>query len=92
MDDPYDPFVGAQQAAELRLAACYAVMYEDQGEEEEDLSEEVRLERNALLGPFCGCECCIVREILDAARLHLLGTITPEDLARNQGREYPSKG
>lgn len=88
----YDPFAGAQAAAEFRLAAAYASMYADDGDEDEgELSPEIQMEMQLLSGPFCGCETCVVREVLDAAQLHLIKTIRPEDLARMQDREYPSE-
>jgi hypothetical protein len=55
----------AQEAAERRLAACTAILYEDEREEEEEVDGELANEQPA--GPYCGCDTCIVREVLDAA-------------------------
>lgn len=50
----------AAAAAKERLAKCAAVLFE---EEEADA--------DGLAGPFCGCETCMVREVLSAAYPHL---------------------
>lgn len=64
-----------QRAAEKHLDACYdaLVMVED-GEEEID---------DPAYGPFCGCNTCVVREVLSAAWVYvspagrLAGPLTP---------------
>lgn len=48
-----------QRAAERRLAYCHASAFE------EDIPEELQDEQP--LAPFCGCDTCIVREVIDAA-------------------------
>jgi hypothetical protein len=63
----------AQQAAEARLAYCQAQLYED---DLDDLPEPAEQP----CGPFCGCDTCIVREVLDAAWPYLL------ELAREEVR------
>lgn len=61
----------AQRAAETHLAACQEALWA----EEEGTDVE-----SPALGPFCGCDTCIVREILHAAWPHLL------ELAREEVR------
>lgn len=53
----------AQKAAEERLNAAYEQLW---SEEDGDVPREDSPEWDAV-GPFCGCETCIVREVLDAA-------------------------
>ena len=55
----------AQKAGERRLAIGAALIYE------EDLSE-VEGDPSELAGPYCGCDTCVVREILDAGWPHLV--------------------
>lgn len=68
----------AQEAAERRLAFCNAQMYE----------EEVTLDPTLIgeqpAGPFCGCDTCVVREVLDAAWPHIYELAL--DLARQEAR------
>ena len=53
--------IKAQRAAEAHLAACYDAM--NQWEEDEyDSSIE-----SPASAPFCGCDTCVVREVLWAA-------------------------
>jgi hypothetical protein len=52
----------AQEAGERRLAYCNAILFEGEGEE---MPEELAGEQAA--APYCGCDTCIVREVLDAA-------------------------
>ena len=53
----------AQRAAELRLmTAVDMLLNEDDGWVPE---------WDALAGPFCGCDTCVVREVLDAAWPHM---------------------
>jgi len=49
----------AQQAAELRLLTAVDMLMAD--------SAEWQPEWDDLAGPFCGCDTCVVREVLDAA-------------------------
>lgn len=67
----------AQRAAEQHLAACQEWMWaEEEGGES--------LERECpSVGPFCGCDTCIVREILWAAWPHLLA-LAREEVAAAQ--------
>lgn len=55
----------AQKAAEERLAYCCSTL-----DGEEDLLEAD--DPRAPCAPFCGCDTCIVREVLDAAWPHLM--------------------
>lgn len=50
----------AQKAAEAHLAACQEALFEM----EEDSGELVESPASA---PFCGCDTCMVREVLYAA-------------------------
>ena len=50
----------AQKAAEAHLAACQEAMFAM----EEDVETEVESPASA---PFCGCDTCVVREVLYAA-------------------------
>jgi hypothetical protein len=67
---PVDDAIGAaQRAGERRLAIGMAATYDEVEslgglEPPGDVSE--------LCGPFCGCDTCIVREVLDAAWPHLV--------------------
>ena len=63
---PDDHVTLAQQAAEKRLAYCNFLLYEEEDPEpwEGEVSEPV--------GAYCGCDTCVVREVLDAAWPHLL--------------------
>lgn len=51
---------GAQRAAERRLADANELLWEDETGEVEKADTE-------LAGPYCGCDTCLVREVLDAA-------------------------
>lgn len=55
--------IRAQHAAERHLAACIEAMHEW---EENDFGEITEIESPAS-APFCGCDTCIVREVLWAA-------------------------
>lgn len=60
--DETDFGVLAQKAAEAHLSACWEAYYaEEEGENLEDLPE------SPACAPFCGCETCVVREVLFAA-------------------------
>lgn len=52
----------AQKAAEAHLAACWEAYWAE--EESENLEG---LPESPACAPFCGCETCIVREVLFAA-------------------------
>jgi hypothetical protein len=55
-----DPSERAQELAERHLAACQEALWsEDAGEAE--------VAESPACGPFCGCDTCIVREVLYAA-------------------------
>lgn len=60
--DDIDHGVAMQQAAERHLEAVWAAFYAD--EEAEDGAEPVE---SPAVGPFCGCEVCLVRETLAGA-------------------------
>jgi hypothetical protein len=61
----------AQKAGERRLAIGMATVYD----EVEALGGlEPPADAGELCGPFCGCDTCIVREVLDAAWPHILAT------------------
>lgn len=52
----------AQKAAEEHLSACWEAYWaEEESESLEDLPE------SPACAPFCGCETCVVREVLFAA-------------------------
>ena len=54
-----DPAALAQKAAEAHLDACFEAMWAyDEGDDEVE---------SPALAPFCGCQTCIVREVLWAA-------------------------
>ena len=53
-----DSLVAAQEAAERRLAACNEALFDD------ELADEA-------CGAYCGCDTCVVREVLDAAFPHI---------------------
>jgi len=65
----------AHQAAEAHLHACQAALdYEDYGDYYADLDEDSDGEDVELpdypedmAGPYCGCQTCMVREVLHAA-------------------------
>lgn len=50
----------AQQAAEKHLAACYDALVEEEDDPE-------KWPESPASAPFCGCETCVVREVLYAA-------------------------
>ena len=57
-----------QEVAEVHLDACYADMWEQdqlgEGEEGEEFFPEGEIQQ---AGPFCGCNTCVVREVLHAS-------------------------
>jgi hypothetical protein len=65
-----DHALAAQKAAERRLAICWEVMMASDGGDEGDLDQIEGVDE--LAGVFCGCETCVVREVLDAAWPHLV--------------------
>lgn len=56
----------AQEAAEERLSYCQSTLYEDEAE------VPAPGEGQEPSAPFCGCDTCVVREVLDAAWPHML--------------------
>jgi hypothetical protein len=56
-----DAFLPMQQAAERHLLLCWEASYE---EENAEVGTEVP---SPAVGPFCGCETCVVREVLAGA-------------------------
>lgn len=62
-DETYDYGLAAQRAAESHLETIYAYdCAEEDGCAEGD---------HPAVGPWCGCETCVVREVLHAAWPHL---------------------
>jgi hypothetical protein len=57
--EPEDIGVVAQRAAERHLAACQEAMYESEEEADPDKWPE-----SPASAPFCGCDTCVVREVL----------------------------
>lgn len=70
--DPKDFFERAHRAAEARLDAIFEYEYES----EPDASE---LGPHPAVGLWCGCQTCLVREVLDAAWPHLRVAALTED-------------
>lgn len=61
----------AQKAAEEHLDACYEAMWK--AEEEDDFAVD-----SPASGPFCGCETCVVREVLHASYEFLILALQDE--------------
>lgn len=60
----------AHAAAEARLNLAYAILAAEEGDLDEELPEGyLAIAERELAGPFCGCQTCIIREVLDAAQL-----------------------
>lgn len=69
----------AQRAAEEHLAACQEAMYATEGiDDPQDWPE------SPSIGPFCGCDTCVVRETLHAAWPHVIDA-AKEAIAREAG-------
>jgi hypothetical protein len=58
--------VHAQKAAEFRLAAANEFLWDEEEGEFADLHDEAK-PSPYLAGPYCGCDTCIAREVIDAA-------------------------
>lgn len=58
--------VEAQRAAEFRLAAANEFLWLEEEGEFAGIHEEAKAMTD-LAGPYCGCDTCLVREVLDAA-------------------------
>jgi hypothetical protein len=58
--------VQAQRAAEFRLAAANEFLWLEEEGEFAGIHDEARVAPD-LAGPYCGCDTCLVREVLDAA-------------------------
>lgn len=69
----------AQAAGEDRLAYCQSQLYEDENPDEPPAPAAG--EGQEPCAPFCGCDTCIVREVLDAAWPFML------ELAREEARQ-----
>lgn len=54
----------AQRAAEIRLAAASDMLFHDEEGEPDGLDHP---EWDEVSAPYCGCDTCIVREVIDAA-------------------------
>ena len=76
----------AQKAAEAHLAACTEAMFA--WEEGDDLAE------SPACAPFCGCDTCVVREVLHAAWPFLLLAAEEEltDGVRAEQEDQPESG
>ncbi len=57
----YDAGLAAHDAAEQHLKACWEAFYA-----QEDCETDEVIASSAF-GPFCGCDTCVVREVLAAA-------------------------
>ena len=67
-----DACLAAQKAAEARLEIAATVLeYEDCGELLGLSHAEYERAAAQLAGPYCGCNTCVVREVLDAAMPHV---------------------
>jgi hypothetical protein len=53
-----------QAAAEAHLAACWEAFYVETENDDEYDGEALP---SPAIGPFCGCETCVVREVLAGA-------------------------
>jgi hypothetical protein len=62
MSNDIDHNLAIQQSAEAHMEAVWAAFYAD--EEAEPGDAEVP---SPAVGPFCGCETCVVREVLAGA-------------------------
>lgn len=49
-----------QRLAEEHLSACNEALYDDEG----TISGEIVGRDSPAIGPYCGCDTCIVREVL----------------------------
>lgn len=63
---PTDHEALAQQAAMEHLAACQDALFAEEGEELDVAAG------TPAIAPYCGCDTCIVREVLHAAWPHML--------------------
>lgn len=68
----------AQRAAEAHLAACQDAMFEAF-----QIDDPQAWPASPSIGPFCGCDTCVVREILHAAWPELMKAAR-EEVAREQ--------
>lgn len=58
----------AQKAAEDRLAAASEILdFEGESQLSDEDAKSYEQAYQQMAGPYCGCETCIVREVLDAA-------------------------
>ena len=60
----YELEQAAQRAAEIRLAAASDMLFHD---EEGEPDGQDHPEWDEISAPYCGCDTCIVREVIDAA-------------------------
>jgi hypothetical protein len=74
-----DPYLAAQRAAEDHLDACFEYIDIMESPNEPD-DERYDVPEDPASAPFCGCNTCIVRETLLAAREHLLRTLPSAQL------------
>lgn len=69
----------AHKKAEEHLAACNEAMFDDDGNEAID-------KESPAVGPYCGCETCMIREVLWAAKEELVA------IARAESAGPPTMG
>lgn len=67
VDEIYRLSQNAQKSAEARLLDCFDGLYDDEA-------------GDSAVGAFCGCNTCIVREVLDAAWPWLYEAATHPDV------------
>lgn len=86
----------AQRAAEQRLATCTEMLWDETDDDGRD-----RPEWDDISAPYCGCDTCIVREVIDAAWPYLKQlalVVEPADTsdsnsdAARHGGSNPSEG
>lgn len=61
-DPDYDWGYEAQQVAEAHLSACHEALFAEQ-----DADDCSMIPESPASAPFCGCDTCVVREVLYAA-------------------------
>lgn len=66
-----DHGMAAQKAAEEHLDACWEAYWMEEVDGDEDVISPA-------LAPFCGCQTCVVREVLYAAYPHLKDQVLTE--------------
>ena len=72
-----DPYQAAQDAAELHLSACNAALWSDEFDGIPDGHDDV-IPDSPAVAPFCGCDTCLVREVLHAALPFMAAIVAAE--------------